>query len=42
MNFEINLIILIKPFFQHDKKVMISWEQKQLLKDETKSVFYHF
>ena len=36
MSFEVNLIFLIKPFFLHDKKVMIkiliSSEQKELLK----------
>ena len=36
MNFEINLISLIKPFFQHDQKVMtkteISRERKKLLR----------
>ena len=36
MNFEINLIFLIKPFFLHDQKVMIktwiSWERKELLR----------
>ena len=36
MNFEINLISLIKPFFQHDQKVitktLISSEQKKLLR----------
>ena len=42
MNFEINLIILIKQFFQHDKKVMISWEQKQLLKMKQKAFFIIF
>ena len=36
MNFEINLISLIKPFFQHDQKLMtkteISRERKKLLR----------
>ena len=35
MNFEVNLIFLIKPFFLHDQKVVtktkISWEWKELL-----------
>ena len=35
MNFEINLIFLIRLFFLHDQKVIIkiwiSWEQKELL-----------
>ena len=36
MNFELNLIFLIKPFFQLDQKVktkiQISWERKELLR----------
>ena len=36
MNFEVNLIILIKPFFLHDRKVVtkiqISGKQKELLR----------
>ena len=36
MNFQINLIFLIKPFFLLDQKVMIktyiSWERKELLR----------
>ena len=36
MNFEVNLIFLIKPFFPHDQKVVtrtwISWERKELLR----------
>ena len=36
MNFEVNLIFLIKPFFLHDQNVVtktkISWERKQLLR----------
>ena len=36
MNFEINLIFLIKAFFLHDQNVMIktemSWERKELFR----------
>ena len=36
MNFEINLIFLIKPFFLHKQKIVtktkISWERKELLR----------
>ena len=36
MNFEVNLIFLIKPFFLHDQKVLtkteISWGRKNLLR----------
>ena len=36
MNFEVNLIFLIKPFFLHDSKVMtktwLSWGPKELLR----------
>ena len=36
MNFEVNLIFLIKQFFLHDQKVVtktkISWERKELLR----------
>ena len=36
MNFEVNFIFLIKPFFLHDQKVVaktwISWERKELLR----------
>ena len=40
MDFEINLIFLIKPFFLQDPKVMakteISWERKELLRSNKK------
>ena len=40
MDFEINLIFLIKPFFLQDQKVMakteISWERKELLRSNKK------
>ena len=36
MNFEVDLIFLVKPFFLHDQKVVtktkISWERKELLR----------
>ena len=36
MNFEVNLIDLIKRFFLHDRNVLtksqISWERKELLR----------
>ena len=36
MNFEVNLIFLIKPLFEHDQKVVTktlkSWERKELLR----------
>ena len=36
MNFEVNLIFLMKPFFLHNEKVvrktLISWERKKLLR----------
>ena len=40
MDFEINLLFLIEPFFLHDQKLMtkmwISWERKELLKGNKK------
>ena len=40
MNFEVNLVFLIKSFFLHDQNVMtkteISWEQKELLRRKKK------
>ena len=38
MNFEINLIFLIKPFFLHDEKVMTKIQYL----DEIKGIFHHF
>ena len=34
MNFEINLIFLLKPFFLHDKK---SWEKRKYFDNEKSS-----
>ena len=47
MNFKVNLIFLIKPFFLHDQKVVkktkISWESKELLfKMKQKTIFITF
>ena len=45
MNFEVNLIFLIKHSFLHDQKVLtkglISWERKKLLR-WNKKYFHHF
>ena len=44
MNFEINLIFLIKPFFLHEQTVMIktniSWEWRELLIWKKKKIFF--
>ena len=46
MNFEINLIFLIKLFFLHEQIVMtktqISWERKELLRWNKKQFFIIF
>ena len=45
MNFEVNLIFLIKPFFVHDQKVMTKLkylENEKTFQDEIKSIFHHF
>ena len=42
MNFEVNLIFLIKPFFLHEKK---SWQRLKYLENKksfSKSIFHHF
>ena len=48
MNFDANLIFLIKPVFLHDQKVVIKtlvpWERKELLRwnKNLQSIFHHF
>ena len=46
MNFEVNLVFLIKPFFLHDqnvvKKSSISWERKKLFRRNKKHFFIIF
>ena len=45
MNFEVDFIFLIKPFFLHDQKVMTKFkylENKKNFHDEIKSIFHHF
>ena len=45
MNFEVNLIFLIKQFFVHDQKVMTKLkylENEKTFQDEIKSIFHHF
>ena len=49
MNFEVNLILLIRPFFLHGQEVVINLkylekgpEEGKELSDEIKSIFHHF
>ena len=45
MDFEINLIILISPFFLHDQKLMTKLkylENEKSFQGGIKSIFHHF
>ena len=45
INFEVNLIFLIKLFFLHDQKVVTKLqylENKKSFQDEMKSIFHYF
>ena len=42
MNFQVNLLFLIKSFFLRDQNVLKYVENEKSFEDEIKSIFHHF